>query len=202
MRVVPAATTATGTAAGTAIWLSLLLAQHAAAADSSASASASTVVSCSTTKGPIKIEVIPQWAPLGATHFLELVRDDFYTDIAFFRCVKGFLTQFGLTTNPEKKHLHYKTIPDDPPSGHPISQYVVSYAGSGPNSRNTQLFFAFEDLDFLGKAPWEVPFGRVIEGFDVLENLYKGYGKLKVYCTMQRFCCCCTFASRILITNI
>lgn len=141
----------------------------------------STIVSCTTTKGPIKIEVIPGWAPYGANRFLELVADNFFTNIAFFRCVKGFLTQFGLSTDPRKKHWHYKTIPDDPHNGRSIDQYVVSYAGSGPNSRSTQLFFAFEDLDFLGKAPWEVPFGRIIDGFDTLNSLYKGYGDIPPY---------------------
>ncbi|CAM9101951.1 unnamed protein product, partial [Ectocarpus fasciculatus] len=140
-----------------------------------------TVVSCSTTKGPIKIEVVPEWAPLGAGRFLELVEDGFYTNIAFFRCVKGFLTQFGLSTDPSKKHWHRSTIQDDPHTGRPISKYVVSYAGSGPNSRNTQLFFAFEDLDFLGKAPWEVPFGHIVDGFEVMDHLYKGYGDIPPY---------------------
>jgi hypothetical protein len=60
---------------------------------------------------------------------------------------------------------------------------MVSYAGSGPNSRSTQLFIAFEDLDFLGKAPWEVPFGRVVEGFNVIDSLYKGYGDIPPYGT-------------------
>lgn len=142
-----------------------------------------TVVSCMTTKGPIKIEVVPEWAPHGAKRFLELVQDNFYTNIAFFRCVKGFLTQFGLSTDTSQKHWHYKAIPDDPHSGRPINKYVVSYAGSGPNSRSTQLFFAFEDLNFLGKAPWEVPFGHIIDGFEVLDDLYKGYGDIPPYGT-------------------
>ena len=30
----------------------------------------------------------------------------------------------------------------------------------GDNSRSTHIFIALEDLDFLGKSPWEVPFGR------------------------------------------
>jgi hypothetical protein len=36
-------------------------------------------VLCSTTKGDITIAVYPEWAPLGAAHFLELVKDEFYT---------------------------------------------------------------------------------------------------------------------------
>lgn len=116
------------------------------------------ITSC---EGLFVIEVIPEWAPIGAWHFLELVVDGFYTDIAFFRCVKGFLTQFGISDKREKKHWHGMNIPDDPSQGRPIEKHVVSYAGGGPNTRSTQLFIAFEYLDFLGNEPWEVPFGKV-----------------------------------------
>ena len=40
------------------------------------------VVECATTKGTIKIEVHPAWAPLGAARFLELVQAAFFTDVA------------------------------------------------------------------------------------------------------------------------
>ncbi len=40
------------------------------------------LVSCSTTKGTIKLEVHPAWAPRGAERFLELVSSDFFTDVA------------------------------------------------------------------------------------------------------------------------
>lgn len=117
-------------------------------------------VECQTTKGPLVIEVYRDWAPLGADRFLELVQDNFYTDIAFFRCVKRFLTQFGISDVPSKKHWHNKNIRDDPSLNLGIKKNYISYAGGGPNTRSTQLFIAFEDLDFLGKEPWETPFGR------------------------------------------
>ncbi len=54
----------------------------------------------------------------------------------------------------------------------------MSFAGGGPHTRSTQMFIAFEDLDFLGKEPWETPFGRVVEGSDTLDKLFKGYGDI------------------------
>jgi cyclophilin family peptidyl-prolyl cis-trans isomerase len=117
-------------------------------------------VHCTTTKGPLVIEVYRDWSPLGADRFLELVKDGFYTDIAFYRCVRGFLTQFGISEDKSKKHWHRNQIQDDPNLHLGIKKNYVSYAGGGPNTRSTQLFIAFEDLDFLGKEPWETPFGR------------------------------------------
>jgi peptidyl-prolyl cis-trans isomerase A (cyclophilin A) len=118
-------------------------------------------VHCTTTKGPLVIEVYRDWSPLGADRFLELVQDGFYTDIAFYRCVRGFLTQFGISEDKSKKHWHRNQIQDDPNLHLGIKKNYVSYAGGGPNTRSTQLFIAFEDLDFLGKEPWETPFGRL-----------------------------------------
>mmetsp|Transcript_11038 Transcript_11038/g.18522 ORF Transcript_11038/g.18522 Transcript_11038/m.18522 type:complete len:258 (+) Transcript_11038:42-815(+) len=135
-------------------------------------------VQCETTKGSLIIEIYRDWAPLGADRFLELVKDGFYTDIAFFRCVKGFLTQFGISDKPAKKHWHRANIPDDPNLHKGIKKNYVSYAGGGPNTRSTQIFFAFKDLDFLGKEPWETPFGEIVEGQDTLDKLYKGYGDI------------------------
>jgi peptidyl-prolyl cis-trans isomerase A (cyclophilin A) len=135
-------------------------------------------VQCTTTKGPLAIEIHRDWAPLGADRFVELVRDNFFTDIAFFRCVKGFLTQFGISDKPDKKHWHQATIPDDPNLGLGIKKQYVSFAGGGANTRSTQMFIAFEDLDYLGKEPWETPFGVVVEGGGTLKKLYKSYGDI------------------------
>jgi peptidyl-prolyl cis-trans isomerase A (cyclophilin A) len=153
-----------------------------------------TRVGCKTTKGDIEIEVYRDWAPLGADRFLELVRDSFFTgktvtidiylfkslsiDIALYRCVPKFLTQFGISDNPEKKHWHNAEIPDDLNLNLGIKKYYISFAGGGPNTRSTQIFIAFEDLDFLGKSPWETPFAKVVAGFDAVDNFYKGYGDM------------------------
>jgi peptidyl-prolyl cis-trans isomerase A (cyclophilin A) len=136
------------------------------------------IVSCETTQGLLRIEIYEDWSPLGAKRFLDLVKDDFYTDIALFRCVKKFLVQFGITEDPTKKHWHRETILDDPNLHKGVKKNYLSFAGGGPNTRSTQLFIAFEDLDFLGKEPWETPFGLVIEGQSTLDAVYKGYGDI------------------------
>jgi peptidyl-prolyl cis-trans isomerase A (cyclophilin A) len=117
------------------------------------------IVECSTSKGPLKIEIYREWSPLGADRFLELVKDQFFTNIGLFRCVHNFLVQFGISEDPAKKHWHGESIKDDPNLHKRIKKHFLSYAGGGPNTRSTQLFIAFEDLDFLGKEPWETPFG-------------------------------------------
>ena len=68
------------------------------------------LVTCKTTKGPLKIEIYREWSPLGADQFMKLIRDGFYKDIALFRCVDKFLTQFGISDNPAMKHWYRKVM--------------------------------------------------------------------------------------------
>jgi hypothetical protein len=54
---------------------------------------------------------------------------------------------------------------------------MISFAGSGPNSRTSQLFIAYDGAGNLGQSPWETPFGEVIEGMDNVRKLYS-YGDM------------------------
>jgi cyclophilin family peptidyl-prolyl cis-trans isomerase len=119
-------------------------------------------VRCTTTKGPIVLEIYRDWSPRGADRFIDLVNDGFFTDIALYRCVDRFLTQFGISDNPAMKHWHNDEILDDKNLHKGIKRGYLSFAGGGKNTRSSQLFIAFEDLDFLGKEPWETPFGKGI----------------------------------------
>ena len=136
-------------------------------------------VLCRTTAGDLDIEVYAEWAPLGAARFLQLVKDRFYTDIAMYRSQPNFLTQFGISDNPKLQHYHGMTIQDDPNLHIPIKTGYMSFAGGGPNTRSSQSFIAFASLDFLGKEPWETPYGRVLESsFGTLDKIYKGYPEI------------------------
>eukprot|EP01062_Namystynia_karyoxenos_P001238 TRINITY_DN10423_c0_g1_i1.p1 TRINITY_DN10423_c0_g1~~TRINITY_DN10423_c0_g1_i1.p1 ORF type:complete len:273 (+),score=54.83 TRINITY_DN10423_c0_g1_i1:56-874(+) len=167
-------------AAGGRRWalLGLLL----AGASAEPSRGGSVLVHCDTTAGDIAIEVVPEWSPRGAERFLDLVRAGFWTDIALFRSIPRFLVQFGIPGDPSREAKERfrnltKRIRDDPHRRDvPVKHGYVSYAGSGPHSRTTQIFIAYRDLPSLGKSPWETPFGRVVRGIENVHKFYKGYG--------------------------
>ncbi len=92
----------------------------------------------------------PEWAPNGVKRAVELFHNQFFTNTAFFRCVDGFLTQFGIPDNKEDQHWLRKPILDDPHINYTIHKYQLSFAGNAPNSRSAQMFIAFEDLSFVG----------------------------------------------------
>jgi len=96
--------------------------------------------------------------------------------------VPRFLVQFGIsyTTDLELKRFARGSIPDDPKHDPPINfrEGIVSYAGSGPNSRNSQLFISYGSAASLGRELWETPIGEVVEGIESVRSLYSGYGDM------------------------
>ena len=122
-----------------------------------------------TTQGNFKVELNDVLAKNGCERVIELVKDNFYTDIPIHRCVPGFLCQFGISRNEVNKHWHNNYILDDKNINVSVEKYCICFAGAAPNTRSTQLFIPFRRLGWLGKQPWETPFGKVIEGKDVID---------------------------------
>lgn len=133
-------------------------------------------VKLDTTKGDIVIEVQRDWAPNGADRFYNLVKLGYFEDIAFFRVVDGFMAQFGLHGAPEvNKAWRSARIPDDPVK-ESNKRGFVTFATSGKDSRTAQMFINYKDNTRLDSQGFS-PFGKVVEGMDVVDNLYKGYGE-------------------------
>jgi len=138
-----------------------------------------------TTKGPIVIEVHPEWAPVGAARFRALVEAHYYDDSRFFRVVPRKWVQFGIAGDPNVAQRHRaETIPDEGPAAPPQPGSVErrqsnvrgTIAFAFAQLRGTQVFVNLADNQRLD-AQGFVPFGRVVEGMDVIEALYGGYGE-------------------------
>jgi len=129
-----------------------------------------------TTKGDFVVEVTRAWAPLGADRFYNLVKNHFFDGVVFFRVLPGFVAQFGLNPRPEVSRIWATaTIKDDPVKQSNLTGYLT-FATAGPNTRTTQLFINLADnrnLDRMGFTP----FGKVVEGMDVVQQFYSGYGE-------------------------
>jgi peptidyl-prolyl cis-trans isomerase A (cyclophilin A) len=129
-----------------------------------------------TTKGKFTIEVTRSLAPNGADRFYNLAKSGFFTDIAFFRVIPGFMCQFGIDGDPAiSAKWRDANIPDDPVKGS-NTRGAITFATAGPNTRTTQLFINFSDnagLDGQGFAP----FGKVVEGMDVVDKINGEYGE-------------------------
>ena len=129
-----------------------------------------------TTQGKFVIECHRSWAPVGVDRFHNLVRSGFFDDSRFFRVRAGYIAQFGIPGDRAIAAVwRERTIPDDAVRQSNLRGFV-GYAMTGPNQRTTQLYINLHDntqLDAQGFAP----FGKVVEGLDVVSKLYADYGE-------------------------
>jgi len=136
-----------------------------------------------TSKGVFVVEVHRDWAPLGADRFYNLVRNGFYNNVRFFRVLTGFMAQFGMNGTPAVQKVWgapAQNLKDDPVKQSNKRGYIT-FANAGPNSRSTQVFINMVDNTFLDpEAMHFAPFGQVVEGMDIVDMLYTGYGRQNV----------------------
>ena len=130
-----------------------------------------------TSAGVFVIQVNRDWAPLGADRFYNLVKNGFYDDARFFRAISGFMVQFGIHADPAVSAAWRNArIGVDPVKESNKPMYITYAMGGTPDTRTTQVFINFGNnasLDKMGFAP----FGQVIEGQDVVNKIFTGYGE-------------------------
>jgi cyclophilin family peptidyl-prolyl cis-trans isomerase len=137
-----------------------------------------------TTKGDIVLAVHGDWSPLGAAHFLELVKLGFYDGAPWFRVIDGFVAQCGIAADPTlNREWGEATIKDDPVvQGNQRGRLSFGKTGM-PHSRSTHFYINYRDnsggLDPQGFSA----FAEVVEGMDVADSLarceYNDQGRLK-----------------------
>jgi len=129
-----------------------------------------------TTRGPVEIELIRDWAPRGVDRFYQLIRHGFYDDQRIFRVRAGFIAQFGIPGDSVLAAIwRHRSMLDDPVRTGNV-RGTLAYAMTGPDTRTTQIYINLADntpLDAQGFAP----IGRVVEGMDVVDRFFAGYGE-------------------------
>lgn len=133
-------------------------------------------VKIETTKGNIVLEVDRSLAPRGADRFYHLVQVGFYDDSRFYRVITDRFVQFGIAGDPAiAKIWQNDRFPDDPVKASNV-RGTFAYAMTGPDARTTQIYINTGDQirqDAMGFAP----FGKVVEGMNVVDGLYAGYAE-------------------------
>jgi peptidyl-prolyl cis-trans isomerase A (cyclophilin A) len=131
-----------------------------------------------TSQGNFVVEARRSWAPHGADRFYELVRTKYFDQGRFFRVVPGFIAQFGVNRdfNVHGKWREYFIV-DDPPQQKNL-RGTLAYAMSGPTTRATEIFINLADNKALDDQGF-VPFAKVVQGMDVVDKFYSGYGEMR-----------------------
>eukprot|EP00929_Paragymnodinium_shiwhaense_P030989 TRINITY_DN1745_c0_g1_i1.p2 TRINITY_DN1745_c0_g1~~TRINITY_DN1745_c0_g1_i1.p2 ORF type:complete len:268 (-),score=63.43 TRINITY_DN1745_c0_g1_i1:151-858(-) len=127
-------------------------------------------------QGQFTVRIHPEWAPIGARRFQDLVAGNILKDARFFRVVPDFMVQFGIPADPSvAKTWEAKTLSDDPVT-QSNKRGMMTYATAGPNTRTSQMFINFKDNSFLDGQGF-APFAEVVNGMDIVDKIQNKYGE-------------------------
>ncbi|MBO0329832.1 peptidylprolyl isomerase [[Muricauda] lutisoli] len=134
-----------------------------------------------TTKGDFEIESRREWSPVAVDRLYQLIKHEYYTDIAIFRVLPNYVAQFGIHNDSTITSSWNKVKIKDEPVLKANTQGSVSFARGGPETRGTQLFINLKDnsprldtISFMDVKGFPVV-AQVISGFDIVESFYDGY---------------------------
>ena len=124
-----------------------------------------------TDRGPIKVELYPDKAPLTVANFVNLARRGFYDGLSFHRVINDFMIQGGCPEGSGRGGPGYK-FEDEANNGLGHERGVLSMANAGPGTNGSQFFITHVATPWLdGK---HTVFGKVLEGQEVVDNVKQG----------------------------
>jgi peptidyl-prolyl cis-trans isomerase B (cyclophilin B) len=124
-----------------------------------------------TDRGPIKLELYPDKAPLTVANFVNLAKRGFYDGLSFHRVIPDFMIQGGCPEGSGRGGPGYK-FEDETRNGVKHERGVLSMANAGPNTNGSQFFITHVPTPWLdGK---HTVFGKVVEGLDVVDKVKQG----------------------------
>src|SRR5690606_30471595 len=124
-----------------------------------------------TDRGPIRVELFADKAPLTVASFVNLARRGFYDGLSFHRVIPDFMIQGGCPKGTGTGGPGYK-FEDETSNGVKHERGVLSMANAGPNTNGSQFFITHIKTDWLdGK---HTVFGKVTEGLDVVDAVKQG----------------------------
>ena len=124
-----------------------------------------------TDRGPIKLELYPDKAPLTVANFVNLAKRGFYDGLNFHRVIADFMVQGGCPEGSGRGGPGYR-FEDEADNGVRHERGVLSMANAGPNTNGSQFFITHVATPWLdGK---HTVFGKVVEGLDVVDAVRQG----------------------------
>jgi len=141
-----------------------------------------TIVTMTTNKGAITLELFGDLKPKTVENFTKLAKEGFYNGTRFHRVIKGFMIQGGdpLSKDTSKMNAWGTGGPgyqfeDELSNENKNVIGTISMANSGPNTNGSQFFINTANNNFLDTK--HTVFGKVVAEMDVvtaIENTKTG----------------------------
>ena len=122
-----------------------------------------------TDRGPIRVELYPDKAPLTVANFVNLAKRGYYDDLNFHRVIPDFMIQGGCPQGTGTGGPGYKF--EDETRGNPLTHEtgVLSMANAGANTNGSQFFITHSPQAHLNGK--HTVFGKVREGMDIVNAI-------------------------------
>jgi peptidyl-prolyl cis-trans isomerase B (cyclophilin B) len=122
-----------------------------------------------TSKGLIRVRLMPDVAPMHVTSTIFLTKKGFYDGITFHRVIPGFMAQGGCPLGTGSGGPGYSYEGEFKPNVKHDRPYLLSMANAGPGTDGSQFFLTFKATPWLdGK---HTIFGEIVSGQDVMKKL-------------------------------
>jgi peptidyl-prolyl cis-trans isomerase B (cyclophilin B) len=131
----------------------------------------SLIATLQTDRGPIRVELAADKAPLTVANFVNLARRGFYDGLSFHRVIGDFMIQGGCPQGTGTGGPGYR-FEDETSNGLSHERGVLSMANAGPGTNGSQFFITHVACPWLdGK---HTVFGKVVEGQEVVDKVEQG----------------------------
>jgi peptidyl-prolyl cis-trans isomerase B (cyclophilin B) len=117
-----------------------------------------------TEKGPIRIRLFPEQAPMTVNNFVFLAREGYFDGTTFHRVIKDFMVQGGDPTGTGTGGPGYHIRDEFHPSLRHDRPGILSMANAGPNTGGSQFFITYAATPWLDGR--HAVFGEVVEGME------------------------------------
>ncbi|QIL21241.1 peptidylprolyl isomerase [Thermomonas sp. HDW16] len=124
-----------------------------------------------TDRGPIRVELAADKAPLTVANFVNLAKRGFYDGLNFHRVIPDFMIQGGCPEGSGRGGPGYR-FEDEANNGLGHDRGVLSMANAGPNTNGSQFFITHVSTPWLNGK--HTVFGKVIDGLDVVDAVKQG----------------------------
>ena len=131
----------------------------------------SLIATFDTDRGPIRIQMEPEKAPLTVANFANLAQRGFYDGLNFHRVINDFMVQGGCPQGTGTGGPGYR-FEDETSNGLSHERGVLSMANAGPGTNGSQFFITHVPCPWLNGK--HTVFGKVLDGMDVVDSIKQG----------------------------
>jgi peptidyl-prolyl cis-trans isomerase B (cyclophilin B) len=127
-----------------------------------------------TSKGTVRINLLPEHAPITVANFVNLSQRGFYDGLKFHRVIDDFMVQGGCPLGTGTGDAGYKFGDEFAPALRHDKPGRLSMANSGPGTNGSQFFITHVPTPWLDDA--HTIFGEVAgtEDMDIVNSIVQG----------------------------